>query len=190
MSVRRSLLSRGLVSWLRSLPSTLYITALLLRLPFFELDGLDTFYCGWSVANSFDAFIQLLKLASRNKVSEYYRTTLFDDIKSINIFQTSERHQHPTRNRPFLLSRISPCPKGQCLSHMAKSNKLAAQAGAAESKFSNFLFRSKFANGIWDFSTASPFYVVRLVGAVLISVVLVARCGRLFLHTRCTSCSP
>lgn len=57
-------------------------------------------------------------------------------------------------------------------------------AGKAESKVGNFLFRSKWANGVWDFSTASPFYVVRLVGAVLISVVLVGRCGRLFLHTR------
>ena len=58
------------------------------------------------------------------------------------------------------------------------------KAGEAESKVGNFFFKSKYAKKFWHLSAKSPFYVVRLVGAVLISMVFAARCARLFLRTR------
>jgi len=53
-----------------------------------------------------------------------------------------------------------------------------------ETALGNFFFRSKYSIWLWSTSTGSPFYVVRLVGAVLISLILVARAGKLFVYTR------
>ena len=55
---------------------------------------------------------------------------------------------------------------------------------ALETSLGNFFFRSRFSAWLWSTSTGSPFYVVRLVGAVLISIILVARAWKLFLYTR------
>lgn len=60
-----------------------------------------------------------------------------------------------------------------------------------ETTVGNFFFRSKYANWLWERSTSSPFQVVRVIGAVLISVLLVARAANLFLYTKyaySTSC--
>lgn len=56
-----------------------------------------------------------------------------------------------------------------------------------ESRVGNFFFRSRFSEWLWNFSTSSPFQVIRIIGAVLISVLLVARAANLFLYTKYAS---
>ena len=53
-----------------------------------------------------------------------------------------------------------------------------------ESQVGNFVFRSKYSEWLWNFSTSSPFQIVRIIGAVIISVLLVARAAKLFLYTK------